>query len=220
MGNYYKIEFDSNPLKEALNGLVERGFIVFSEKDTGERGRPPKAAGITALGEAAFIFLTRELPRISNFDEIRPFHSSDEHTFLVLKAVKILEADGYEIIAKGEINIPLAGNHISSPDLLVKKNGKEIKVEVEREVNKGNNPARERKWQNAYEAGNGKIYVFCETPSLQKQLVQEINHALAAESRLERASIFMTNIEDIEAGRRHNDGSIWISQKLAAKPVS
>jgi hypothetical protein len=220
IANHYNINFDSKPPKEALEGLEQRGFITFSEKETGNRGRPPFAASMTVLGEIAFIFLTRKLPHESKFDAIRPFHSTDAHTFLVLKVVKILETEGYEIISKGEINIPLRDNHLSSPDILARKDGQEIKVEVERDVNKGNSPARERKWQNAYEAGNGKIYVFCETQSIQKQLVQEINHALAAESRLERASIFMTNIEDIEAGRRHQDGSIWVSQKVSAKRTS
>lgn len=216
IANHYHIDFDSNPPKEALEGIEERGFITFSEKETGNRGRPPFAASMTVLGEIAFIFLTRELPRESNFDAIRPFHSTDAHTFLVLKTVKILEAEGYEIISKGEINIPLHDNHLSSPDILARKDGQEIKVEVERDVNKGNSPSREQKWQNAYEAGCGKIYVFCETPEIQKKLIQEINHALAAESRLQRASIFIANVDDVEAGRRHKDGSIWISQKIPA----
>ena len=215
----YNINFDSKSPRDALEALAYRGFIVFSEKETGERGRPPFAATMTLLGEAAFVFLTGELPRISNFDEIRPFHSTDEHTFLILKAVDILEAEGYEVISKGEINIPLDDNHISSPDILAQKNGQKIQIEVERDVKKGNRPARERKWENAYEAGHGKIYIFCETKRIQKQLVQEVNRALASESRLERASIYMTNIQDIEAGIRHKDGSIWIAQKRPAKPV-
>ena len=218
IGNHYHINFDSKPPKEALEGLEQRGFIEFSEKETGNRGRPPFAASMTTLGEVAYIFLTRELPRASNFDAIRPFHSTDAHTLLVLKVVKILETEGYEIISKGEINIPLQDNHLSSPDILAQKDGQKIQVEVERDVNKGNNPSREQKWQNAYEAGCGKIYVFCETPKIQKQLIQEINHALAAESRLQRASIFIANLEDAEAGQRHKDGSIWISQKVPTTP--
>jgi hypothetical protein len=174
---------------------------------------------MTTLGEIAYLFLTRELPRESNFDAIRPFHSTDAHTFLVLKTVKILEAEGYEIISKGEINIPLHDNHLSSPDILAQKNGQKIQVEVERDVNKGNGSSREQKWQNAYEAGHGKIYVFCETQKIQKKLIQEINHALAAESRLQRASIFIANIEDVESGQRHRDGSIWISQKVPTTPT-
>jgi len=220
IGEHYHISFKSNPAKEAVAGIEERGFITFSEKETGNPGRPPFAASMTALGEVAFIFLARELPRASEFDAIRPFHSSDAHTFLVLKVVKILEAEGYEIISKSEINIRLHDNHLSSPDILARKDGQEIKVEVERDVNKGNSSSREQKWQNAYEAGRGKIYVFCETPKIQKKLIQEINHALAAESRLQRASIFIANIEDVEAGQRHKDGSIWISQKLPAVPAS
>jgi hypothetical protein len=213
----FAIEADTNSARGALDGLVERGFILFSDINSGERGRPPKTASFTALGEAAFVFLTRELPCASDFEAMRPFHSTDEHTFLVMKAVEILEVEGYKIISKGEINIPLQGNHLSSPDILAGKGGKEIQVEVERDVSKGNNAARERKWQNAFDAGKGNIHVFCENPAIQKQLIQEINHALAAGARLERASIYMTNLKDIKAGKRHKDGSIWLSQKKSPK---
>jgi hypothetical protein len=209
----FMIEFDSNPVKGALDALVQRGFIIFSEKDSGERGRPPMAASLTQLGESAFIFLTRELPRASDFDEIRPYHSTDEHTFLILKAVEILEANGYEILAKGEINIPIDENRLSSPDILARKNGQEIQVEVERDVSKGNNVSRERKWQNAFDSGQGRIYVFCENPDIQKQLVNEVNRALAAEGRLGRAWVYMTNLKDINDGQRYKDGSIWLSQR-------
>lgn len=209
---------NSKSLRDALDSLVSRGFITLTDIYTGERGRPAMTANLTALGEAAFVFLTRELPRIGDFEAMRPHHSTDEHTVLVIQAVNILEAAGYEIVSKGEINILLENNRLSSPDILARKDGREIFIEVERDVNKGNRAAREQKWQNAFDAGQGNIYVFCETPQLQKCLVQEINHALASESRLARANTFMTNLEDLQAGQRHPDGSIWLSQKRPAKP--
>jgi len=209
---------NSKSLRDALESLISRGFITLTDIYTGERGRPAMTANLTALGEAAFVFLTRELPRIGDFEAMRPHHSTDEHTVLVIQAVKILEAAGYEIVSKGEINILLENNRLSSPDILARKDGREIFIEVERDVNKGNRAAREQKWQNAFDAGQGNIYVFCETPQLQKRLVQEINHALASESRLARANTFMTNLEDLQAGQRHLDGSIWLSQKRPTKP--
>jgi hypothetical protein len=57
------------------------------------------------------------------------------------------------------------------------------------------------------------LYVFSETESLQKRLAQEIKHALASEARLERANLYMTNLDAIAANQRHPDGSIWVSQK-------
>jgi|GEM_PF-3545307 predicted RecB family endonuclease len=211
-------EENSKSLRDALDGLASRHFITLTDVYTGERGRPALTASLTALGEAAFIFLTRELPRIGDFEAMRPHHSTDEHTVLVIQAVNILEAAGYEIVSKGEINILLENNRLSSPDILARKDGREIFIEVERDVNKGNRAAREQKWQNAFDAGQGSIYLFCETPQLQKRLVQEINHALASEGRLARANTFMTNLEDLQAGQRHSDGSIWLSQKRSAKP--
>jgi len=217
-GKHFSIKKDTNSGEEALDGLAERGFISLKTIHTGGKGRPPQMASITCLGEAAYIFLVRELPRSGDFEAMRPHHSTDEHTVLVIQAVNILEAAGYEIVSKGEINILLENNRLSSPDILARQEGREIYIEVERDVNKGNRAAREQKWQNAFDAGQGNIYVFCETPQLQKRLVQEINHALASEGRLARANTFMTNLEDLEAGQRHPDGSIWLSQKRPTKP--
>ncbi len=217
-GKHFAINKDTNSGEEALDGLAERGFISLTTIHTGEKGRPPQVASITRLGEAAYIFLARELPRAGDFETMRPHHSTEEHTLLVMQAATILEGEGYEIVSKNEINLPLEGNHLSSPDILARKDGQEILVEVERDVKKGNNKAREQKWQNDFEAGRGKIYVFCETPQLQKRLVQEINHALASEGRLSRANTFMTNLADLQAGQRHPDGSIWLSQKRPTKP--
>lgn len=216
--NHFATETDSRSVREPVDGLADRGFITLTDVYTGEKGRPPKMASITALGEAAYVFLTRELPRVSDFEAMRPHHSTDEHTLLVMQAATILEADGYEIISKGEINIPLEENHLSSPDILAIKDEQEILVEVERDVKKGNKISREQKWQNAFESGDGRIYVFCENQKIQKWLIQEVNHALAAGGRLERASTFMTNLADLQAGQRHADGSIWLSQKKPTKP--
>jgi hypothetical protein len=168
---------------------------------------------LDGLGQDAYLFMTQKLPADNEYFSIRRAHSTDAHALLVLKASDVLTEEGYEIISNGEINIPLPDGRISSPDILAHKDGQEIRVEVERDVNKGDSDGRERKWQNAFDAGQGCLYVFCETEKLQKKLVQEINRALASESRLERANIFMTNLEALKAGKRHTDGSIWVAQK-------
>jgi hypothetical protein len=162
--------------------------------------------------------MTQKPPAENEYFSTRSAHSTDAHTLLVLKAANILAAEGYEIVSRGEINLPLPDGRISSPDILARKNGQEIHVEVERDVNKGDVEARERKWQNAFDAGQGRLYVFCETENSQKKLVTEINRALASESRLQRANTFMTNLEAIKLGTRHADGSIWVSQKHFSSP--
>ncbi|MCX6067957.1 MAG: hypothetical protein NT121_19745 [Chloroflexi bacterium] len=199
----------------AFNYLVDNLFIITGETDGGLPGHPPQTVRLGPLGETAYQLMTGKRSVKATFDEIRSAHGTDAHTLLILKVGSILEAEDYEIISMGEMEFTLPDGRITSPDILAKskRNGKEIHVEVERNTGKGDPAARERKWQSAFDAGQGFLYVFCESEKIQKNISQEINHALASEARLERANIFMNNLDSIAANQRHPDGSIWVSQK-------
>jgi hypothetical protein len=209
----YEAARTSGACVRAFTHLVELEFILTAETEGGLKGRPPQTVRLGRLGESAYILLTGKQPAQAEFDEIRSAHSTDAHTLLILKAAKILETEGYEILRKGEMAFTLPDGRTTSPDILARKNGKELHVEVERDTGKGDANARERKWQNAFDAGQGYLYVFCETEALQKRLSQEIKHALASEARLERANLYMTNLDAIGKNQRHPDGSLWVSQK-------
>ena len=209
----YEAARTSGACVRAFTHLVELEFILTAETEGGLKGRPPQTVRLSRLGESAYILLTGKQPAQAEFDEIRSAHGTDAHTLLILKAAKILETEGYEILGKGEMVFTLPDGRTTSPDILVRKNGKELHIEVERDTGKGDPGARERKWQNAFDAGQGYLYVFCETEALQKRLSQEIKHALASEARLERASLYMTNLDAIGKNQRHPDGSLWVSQK-------
>ncbi|MEI7847071.1 MAG: hypothetical protein WCK35_14830 [Chloroflexota bacterium] len=199
----------------AFNYLVDNLFIITGETDGGLPGHPPQTVRLGPLGETAYQLMTGKRSVKATFDEIRSAHGTDAHTLLILKVGSILEAEDYEIISMGEMEFTLPDGRITSPDILAKskRNGKEIHVEVERNTGKGDPAARERKWQSAFDATEGHLYVFCESEKIQKNISQEINHALASEARLERANIFMSNLDSIAANQRHPDGSIWVSQK-------
>jgi hypothetical protein len=209
----YQVARTSGAALRAFEHLVDIEFIRTAETEGGLNGRPPQTARLERLGESAYILLTGKQPVRAEFDEIRSAHGSDAHTLLVLKASTILESEGYQILSKGEMAFTLPDGRTTSPDIWAKKNGKELFIEVERDSRKGDTTARESKWQNAFDAGQGYLYVFSETESLQKRLAQEIRHALASEARLERANLYMTNLDAIAANQRHPDGSIWVSQK-------
>ncbi len=209
----YQVARTSGAALRAFEHLVDIEFIRTAETEGGLNGRPPQTARLERLGESAYILLTGKQPVRAEFDEIRSAHGSDAHTLLVLKASTILESEGYQILSKGEMAFTLPDGRTTSPDIWAKKNGKELYIEVERDSRKGDTTARESKWQNAFDAGQGYLYVFSETESLQKRLAQEIRHALASEARLERANLYMTNLDAIAANQRHPDGSIWVSQK-------
>jgi hypothetical protein len=211
----YNLSRRSGAAGRAFDRLVAAEFIIVAETAGGLKGRPPHTVRLGKLGESAYLLMTGQQPAKNQFDEIRSAHGTDAHTLLILKAASILEEEGYEILSMGEMEFTLPDGRVTSPDILVSslKSGRELHVEVERNTGKGDPEARERKWQNAFDAGEDCLYVFCETEGIQKNISQEIKHALASESRLERASIFMTNLEAINANQRHSDGSIWVSQK-------
>ena len=211
----YNISLRSGAAGRTFDRMVEAEFIIIAETAGGLKGRPPHTVRLGKLGESAYLLMTGKQPAKNQFDEIRSAHGTDAHTLLIMKAGSVLEAEGYEIISMGEMEFSLPDGRKTSPDILAKsqRSGREIHVEVERNTGKGDPDARERKWQNAFDAGQDSLYVFCETEGIQKKISQEINHALASGSRLERASIFMTNLEAIGANQRHPDGSIWVSQK-------
>jgi hypothetical protein len=214
----FNIGFKTGDVSHVINRLQELGFVTKDKTAGTGHGAPPDILSLDWLGETTYILLTSKLPAENEYHSIRSAHSTDGHTILVLKAADVLTGEGYEILSKGEINIPLPDGRISSPDILARKDGREIHVEVERDVNKGNAEARERKWQNAFDAGQGNLYVICENERSQKTLVQEINRALASDGRLLRANTFMTNLDAIKEGRRHPDGSIWVAQKHTSAP--
>ncbi len=199
--------------------LSEMGLISAADTEGGLKGRPAKTISLTNLGESAYLLLSGKQPVKSDFDDIRPAHSTDAHAILILKACSMLEANGYGIISKSKITLKLPDGRITSPDILAvsQTNRKEIHIEVERDTGKGDLDARERKWQNAFDAGPDCLYVVCENISLQKRLAQEIFRALASEERLQRADIYMTNLDVLKTGQRHPDGSIWVSQKHKKK---
>jgi hypothetical protein len=211
----YEAARTSGACIRAFNYLAENLFIITGETAGGLPGHPPQTVRLGPLGETAYQLLTGKRPVKASFDEIRSAHSTDAHTLLILKVGAILEVEGYEILSMGEMEFTLPDGRVTSPDILVRapKSGRELHVEVERNTGKGDPEARERKWQNVFDASQGFLYVFCETEKSQKAILQEINHALASESRLARASIFMSNLEAVAANERHPDGSLWVSQK-------
>ena len=211
--NKYEAARTSGACVRAFTHLIEMEFILTAETEGGLKGRPPQTVRLSRLGESAYLLLSGKQPVQAEFDEIRAAHSTDAHTLLILKAAKILETEGYEILAKGEMAFTLPDGRTTSPDILVRKNGQELHIEVERDTGKGDLEARERKWQNACDAGLGSLYVFCETERQQKDISQEIKRALASQGRLERTSLYLTNLDALGKNQRHPDGSLWVSQK-------
>ena len=205
----------SGAFSYVVTRLVEMGFINAADTAGGLKGRPAKTIWLTNLGESVYVLLSGKQPLKSEFEDIRPAHSTDAHAVLILKACSMLEANGYEILSKGKITLNLPDGRVTYPDILAvsQTTRKEIYIEVERDAGKGDTDARERKWQNAFDSGPDCLFVIGENGSLQKRLIQEIFHALASEARLERADLYMTNLDVLKTGQRHPDGSIWVFQK-------
>jgi hypothetical protein len=65
---------------------------------------------------------------------------------------------------------------------------------------------RQVKWRNAVQAISREIYIFCDNCSCMRSIRSEINFSLG---RLAR-QCFLTNLADLQAGKRAADGGIWL----------
>jgi hypothetical protein len=203
----YEASRTSGACVRAFTHLVELEFILTTETEGGLPGRPPQTVRLSRLGESAYLLLTGKPPVQAKLDASQPARPTEAHSLLIQTAGQYLAADGYEIFPTGE----------PEGSLRVRKHGQELQIEVESEVGQGEWAVRELKWQTACDAGQGHLYVFCATTRLQKDLAQEIQRALASQGRLERASLYLTNLEGLDQQQRHPDGSLWLVQKRPAR---
>ena len=64
-------------------------------------------------------------------------------------------------------------------------------------------------WLNFYHASGGHLYVVCENRSSMRNIRSEINYCLGNQ----QAEIFLTNLAELQAGKRGDGDSIWLETK-------
>jgi hypothetical protein len=132
---------------------------------------------------------------------------------LNLEAADLLTQAGYEILAHGHRHF-LDGVRQAVPDLIARKDGKLIYIEVERSGKKSRRP---EKWVNLHELTDGNLYVFCQYEASQEQIAEEVQKTLRERNLASRLTL--TNLEALRWGQRGPGGSLWLEQiDLSAGP--
>ena len=141
--------------------------------------------------------LFSEAPKASEYDALLPVHQSPEHTLLNLYAKDILRDAGYALVSEAP-DLPLPGGGLFKPDLVVRDTDNNVLyVEVERDTKKS---LRNEKWQNAHDAGGGKIYVICENRITMAAIRNELNYALSD------YTAYLSSIPDVQVGKARRGG--------------
>ena len=144
------------------------------------------------------------------YDRLIKLHKTPEHTFLNLRTMDILEEIGdYSIVLQTpDIKLPDGSQFV--PDIVAQKNGTHELLYVEVELGTGKDTEyRVQKWVNLCTASSGQIYVVCDTKRAAKALTSEINSALVGFAYTSH----LTDLEELQAKKRGNDGSMWIYQR-------
>ena len=172
-------------------------------------GRTPDLVRLAEHGRMAYWLLAGADAVQNEYDALLTRHVSPEHTLLNLQAADVLREAEYQVNSFPP-DIHLHDGRLFKPDLLaIDPNGKTLYVEVEVEANK-NLEQRQAKWRNAQQASGGQLYVFCDNRSCMRSIRSEINYSLGQQT----GQCYLTNLTDLQAGKRAADGGIWLDVRL------
>jgi hypothetical protein len=183
-------------------------FRPWQDEGAGSGGRLPDLMRLTDLGEIAVWLLTGKKAEKNEYDLLLERHVTPEHTLLNLMAGDVLREAGYAVnLTPPDIKLP--NGALFKPDIILRdERGTVLYVEVEREANK-DIEQRQAKWRNFHQASGGVMYVFCDNKSGMNRIISEMNYALGNQS----AIIFLTNLVELQAGKRGVEDSIWLKTK-------
>ena len=172
--------------------------------------RLPDIVKLTERGRQAFSMLAGRPPKDPDLERLIARYSSPEKALLVLVAADALVEGGCN-------NAEYANGKVPAPaDLVVDdRDGRTISVAVVRED--PGNPVpegREGRWLLLHELTRGNLYVVCDSRACMHTVRSQINHALGTRP----ASIHLTNLADLQAGKRGEEGSIWLEVKRSPQP--
>jgi hypothetical protein len=132
-------------------------------------------------------------------------YSSPEKALLVLVAADVLSANGYADVEYANGNVP------APADLVAKdRDGQAISVAVVRDDPSDERPGKgDGRWLILHELTRGNLYVICDSRACMYLVRNQINYALGTRP----VSIHLTNLSDLQGGKRGEGGSIWLEAK-------
>lgn len=172
----WAIDPSSGSLRRLLERLQERQLIDVLKPKSDHRGRAPHLIRLTARGAQAFQALFGQKSKPSQLDDLLARHKSLEHALLNLEASELLaeRLSAAVDLYPAPITLDERGRQFA-PDLAATlPEGDTFYVECERDTGK-NREARQRKWQNVYDATGGRLFIVCPDKNARSRIVSEIN---------------------------------------------
>lgn len=203
---------DARPLI-AIFGQEDDGAGDTQGKDRArvakKTGRPGSLLALTDDGREVYQLIFG-VPPVRAYDQYRDRHKSDDQIMLVLETIDWLEWAGYTVDRfPTAVNLP--GGHLFDPDLVARKDGCDIAVEVETGSFRSQ---RDQKWSNTAEATHGQIYIV--TPN--RDAMEDISTELMSwQVGRPTVRIYLTNLSELDALRRQGKllpaGDIWLRKR-------
>ncbi|MCP4513873.1 MAG: hypothetical protein GY824_01410, partial [Delftia sp.] len=195
-------------VKRSFTHTAQRGLIEKINFQQIISGRGTHLLRLTPKGQQAYLFLTGAEAAPSILDEMLRRHKSVEHAFLNLEAADLLEQAGCSV-DRFPAEIKLSGKRKFLPDLgAISPNGEVLWVEVERDTNKSPRD-RDKKWANYYEASGGHLVIV----TGDRQAMQHIQSEIVFWAEKRPLRLWMTNVSEVRAGQRGQDGSFWLYRR-------
>jgi hypothetical protein len=203
-----------NSIRDIARRLLEAGLVevddFWSKGGSSSGGRLPVIIRLSARGREAYHLLTRKEALPCEMDVMRQKHQSYEHAHLIIETAEFLEKENYRVMLSAPTAAGLSTNGTFKPDLVAIDQKDSIHyIEVERDTHK--NSERLPKWRNFHAATGGKLYIICDNRTCMRATRNEITDVLL---RHTPGDLHITNLADLRAGKRGEDGSIWLEKRL------
>jgi hypothetical protein len=194
-------------VQDSFNRLEEMGLIEsFHPSDPGSLS--PDLARLAEHGRLAYMLLSGASPLPNEYEALLARHISPEHTQLYLQAADLLRAASYRV-SLFPPDLHLTDGSLFMTDLLaVNPKGQSLYIEVETDAHQ-NREQRLVQWRSALQANGGRIYIICDSPSSMRSIRSEFNFALGRQA----GGCYLTNLADLQAGKRAQDGGIWLDTR-------
>ena len=198
---WWGVRRDSGGVRRAFKRGVDNGLIEM-RRPAQEivAWRPGYLVRLTAQGREAFRFLRGEDPNPSQLSELMRRHKTLEHVALNLKIAEVLWQVGYNSIEIFPDTVPVGDGRVYYPDLKVEKDGRNIYVECERQI-EGKQSKLLAKKLDLYRLAAGDSMYFA-TPS-EKEMEALRNLILASVGSVD---LHMTSVERCEEVQ----GEVWV----------
>lgn len=190
----------------SVRKLVERGLAVEGER-LPTTGPGEVVYTLSPEGENAYLRLTGRAAN-RRFERLLQAHKSPRHLAGIVLAWRYFRQVGYEVQIEPQ-RIVLDEPHVFLPDLVIRMGEETCYLEVEVQKKEGG-PDKQSwlaKWENAWRASRGKIWVAADSRSLLNMIKSSVVHWATAKGVA--VQLFGLDLSSLDAERAARDGKIW-----------